>query len=110
MSYVSKATPYGSERQIWPTPVYPTRGVRGMDAYVSKYEPSAVMPPGPPPSGFGAYVDYGTPAVGVTGAVNQVMSTFTGMSDALKIGLVGVGAYLLATKTKIGKRMVGVFK
>jgi len=88
MSYVSKAVSYGSERQIWPTPVYPARGVRGMDSYV----------------------EYGTPTSGVTGAVNQAMSTFTGMSDALKVGLVGVGAYLFATKTRFGKRIVGAFK
>jgi hypothetical protein len=61
-------------------------------------------------TGFGAYVDYGTPPAGVTGAVTQAMSTFTGMPDALKVGLIGVGAYLFATKTRFGKRVVGVFK
>lgn len=79
-------------------------------SYMSKYGPSAMMPPLPPPSGLGAYVEYGTENAGVTGAMTQAMSTFTGMPDAIKLGLVGIGAYLLATKTKIGKRVVGVFK
>lgn len=90
-------------------------------AYNSQYGPDAMMPPWPPPPpgggvlGMGSYVDYGTTTqAGVTGAVNQAMSSFTGLPDTVKLGLVGLGVYLVAFKTKFGRgvknKVVRIFK
>jgi len=90
MAYVSKATSYG-----WPESPMPRRPI--------EWRPSGA-------GGFGSYVESGTQNAGVTGAVTQAMSTFTGLSNAIKIGVLALGVYLLATKTKFGKRVVGGIK
>lgn len=89
-------------------------------AYNSKYGPDAMMPPWMPPPGggvfgMGSYMDYGTTAqAGVTGAVNQAMSSFTGLPDAIKFGMVGLGTYLVLFRTKFGRgvknKVVRIFK